>query len=125
MIARAIGAKVLEDTGKRCVGHSDLEKIVAKWDLSTVSELKWLSEGSKYHAIICTRFTTERQRLFRDSFVDDSMWEHRLTRDSEDECTERSVITRFALSPHTSERVNFRRLSIRRGRQERAGTYRP
>jgi hypothetical protein len=39
VVAWAVGAKVLEDGGERCVGHGDLEEVVAKWDLFAVSGL--------------------------------------------------------------------------------------
>jgi len=33
VVTGAVGAKVLEDGGERCVGHGDLEEIVTEWDL--------------------------------------------------------------------------------------------
>lgn len=111
VVAWTVVAEVLEDAGEGIFGDGDLEEVVAEWDLLHVIEctLQVRKRGA-YHAIICARFATERHRFIRDAFIDYAIWKHGLAGDAKDECSEGSVISWLTLSPHTSERVNFRRL---------------
>ena len=119
VVAWAVAAEVLEDAGEGIFGDGDLEEVVAEWDLLCVIE-RTLQVGKRgaYHAIICTRFATKRHRFIRDAFIDYAIWKHGLAGDAKDECSEGSVISWLTLSPHTSERVNFRRLaSLKKGKK--------
>lgn len=69
-----------------------------------------------YHAIIRTALTTEELGLLAVAFIDDTIGEHRLLRDTEDEGTEASVFVWLTLSPHFSNQSADRPTSHPSGR---------
>lgn len=54
----------------------------------------------KYHAVVCARLATEGERGLRDTFVDDTVGEHRLGSDTHDECAEINVVSWLGVCPH-------------------------
>ncbi len=106
MIARAVGAEILQDVCEWGFGHAYLEEVVAEWDLAILiisfSFFSGKATGGKaYHAIVGATFASERHRFGTYAFVDDAAGEHGLLCDAEDEGAEAVVIFWFGPSPHT------------------------
>ncbi len=111
MIARAVGAEVLQNFRKRRVWHVDLEEVVAQWDLdrppssASPSQLSMPAKTSPtYHTIIRSALPPKRHRLLADTLIHHPVGEHALIRDAKDERPEIVVIPRLTLLPHACPR---------------------
>ena len=84
VIARSILAEIFKNVREWSLWHLDLQEIVAH----------------RNHAVVSSRLSTEGQWLLTDTFVDDTIGEHGLRRDAEDEGPEAGVAIWFAAFPH-------------------------
>ena len=100
VVARPVLAEVLQDVCKGRLWHRNLQQVVAHGNLPDVRLVRISSRNRTYHAVIGSRFTTERERLLADALVNHTVGEHGLRGDAEDEGTEASVAVGLALLPH-------------------------
>ena len=79
--------------------------------MNTITLREPISLGT-HHAVIRTTLSSKRHWLFAHAFIYNTVREHRLFRDAENECTEAVVIIRLALFPHISQTMSISLVSF-------------